>query len=56
MLIFFFDKTLIHDVDYFTNLEKYYSGNGLKIICFIQTWPSDVKKLKTDRRTRTPNY
>ena len=27
--------------------------NGLKIIYFIQTWPSDIKKLKTDRCTRT---
>ena len=33
---------------YFTETEKYYSGNGLKIIYFIQTWPSDVKILKTD--------
>ena len=52
----FFDKTQNHDVDYFTKTEKYHSENGLKIINFIQTWPSDVKKLKTDCRTRTPNY
>ena len=52
----FFDKTQNHDVDYFTETEKYYSGNGLKIIHFIQTLSPDVKKLKTDRRTRTPNY
>ena len=52
----FFDKTRNHDVDYFTKTEKYYSGNGLKIINFIQTWPSDVKQLKTDCRTRTRNY
>ena len=33
----FFDKTQNHDVDYFTETEKYHSGNGLKIIFFIQT-------------------
>ena len=26
-----------------------------KIIDYIQTWPSDVKKLKTDRRAKTQN-
>ena len=34
---FFFDKTQNHDVVYFTETEKRYSGNGLKIIYFIQT-------------------
>ena len=27
-------------------MEKDCAGNGLKFIHFIQTWPSDVKKLK----------
>ena len=33
----FFGKTQNHDVVYFTETEKRYSGNGLKIIYFIQT-------------------
>ena len=41
---------------YFTKLEKPYTGNGHKIIYYIQTWPSDVKKLKMDCRTRFWNY
>ena len=38
---------------YFTETEKAHSGNGLKIIKYIQTWPSDVKKFKKECRTRT---
>ena len=37
-------------------MENYCSGNRLKIIYHIQTWSSDVKKLKTDCRTRFWNY
>ena len=36
-------------------MEKHYSGNGLKIIHFVQTW-LDVKKLETDCQTRFWNY
>ena len=32
-----FDKTKNHDVVYFTETEKHRSGNGLKIINYIQT-------------------
>jgi hypothetical protein len=41
---------------YFTETGKHHSGNGLKIVYYIQTWPSDVKKLKRDRRTHFWNY
>ena len=40
----------------FIKTEKAYSGNDLKIIYYIQTWPSDVKKLKTDCCTHFWNY
>ena len=36
--------------------KKTYTGNGHKIIYYIQTWPSDVKKFKMDCRTRFWNY
>ena len=31
--------------------EKGHSGNGLKIIHYVQTRPPDVKKKNTDSRT-----
>ena len=31
---------------YFTKMENHHSGNDIKIIHYIQTWPPDVKKLK----------
>ena len=41
---------------YFTETEEGHSGNGLKIIYFIQCWPSDVKKMKIDCLTRFWKY
>jgi hypothetical protein len=39
-----------------TKTETRYAGNGLKVLNYIQTWHSDVKKLKMDRRTGFWNY
>ena len=47
-----FEKTQNNDLFISPNFH----GNGLIIIYFIQTWPSDVKKLKTDRHTWVWNY
>ena len=53
-LHFFFKLTIM--VCYFTETYKYYSRNRLKIIHYVQIWQPDVKKLKTDHRTRFWNY